>query len=139
MGKHFKLSLSTIIFIFTSDLNGDEINNPIIGTWIFESMTTTYLSEPVETDIVGTKDGYSEILIFKSDGTFTSQGKSEGKPESTYGSWALNADELVISEANDAKTIAKYSLGNGILTIISNQEETAEYFAANTVIVYKKK
>ena len=48
-------------------------------------------------------------------------------------------DELVISEANDAKTIAKYSLGNGILTIISNQEETAEYFAANTVIVYKKK
>ena len=24
MGKHFKLSLSTIIFIFTIDLNGDE-------------------------------------------------------------------------------------------------------------------
>ena len=139
MRKHIKQLLSIIIFIFTIDLNGDEINNPIIGTWIFDSMTTTYLSDPIETEVFGAKDGYSETLIFKPDGTFTSQGKSEGKPESTYGSWILDTDKLIIAEANNAKTIAKYSLGNGILTIISNEEETVEYFAANTVIVYKRK
>jgi len=137
MKKQFYLIVFSIFLYFGWNLFALENNNLIIGTWVFESMTTTFYSDPQEIETVDKDDDYSETLIFGKDGTFNFEGSSAGEVDQGKGSWLTNGNQLTTIIKTE-KTIGEYNVADGILTIITNEEETEQYFATKSVVVYKK-
>ena len=119
------------------NLYASENTNPIIGTWVFQSMTTTYYSDPQETETTDKDDDYSETLIFAADGTFNYQGSSAGETDQGSGSWSVNENQLTTIVGTE-KTIGEYTVADGVLTITTDEEETDEYFATKSNVVYQK-
>jgi len=138
MKKQFYLIFFSLIFFCCWKLDASENTNPIIGTWVFQSMATTYYSDPQETDTVDKNDNYSETLIFTADGKFNYKGNSAGETDQGHGSWSINENQLTTIIGSE-KTIGKYTIIDENLTITTQEEETDEYFATKSVIVYKKK
>ena len=134
--QFFPLYLSLILF-FGWDLYASENTNPIIGTWVFQSITTTYYSDPVETETLDQDDNYSETLIFSADGTFNYKGSSAGEADQDSGSWSTKENQLT-TVVGIKKTLGEYTIVNGVLTISTDEKETDEYFATNSVVVYRK-
>ena len=138
MKKQFYLIFFSLIFFCCWKLNASENTNPIIGTWVFQSMATTYYSDPQETDTVDKNDNYSETLIFTADGKFNYKGNSAGETEQGHGSWSVNENQLTTIIGSE-KTIGKYTIIDENLTITTQEEETDQYFATKSVVVYQKK
>ena len=134
--QFFPLYLSLILF-FGWDLYASENTNPIIGTWVFQSITTTYYSDPVETETLDQDDNYSETLIFAADGTFNYQGSSAGEADQGSGSWSANKNQLTTIVGTE-KTIGEYTVADVVLTITTDEKETDEYFATKSNVVYQK-
>jgi len=101
-------------------------------------MATTYYSDPQETDTVDKNDNYSETLIFTADGKFNYKGNSAGETEQGHGSWSVNENQLTTIIGSE-KTIGKYTIIDENLTITTQEEETDQYFATKSVVVYQKK
>jgi len=138
MKKQFYLIFFSLIFFCCWKLDASENTNPIIGTWVFQSMATTYYSDPQETDTVDKNDNYSETLIFTADGKFNYKGNSAGETEQGHGSWSVNENQLTTIIGSE-KTIGKYTIIDENLTITTQEEETDQYFATKSVVVYQKK
>lgn len=137
MKKQFFLLYLSLILFCGRDLYALENINPIIGTWVFQSMTTTYYSDPQETETIDKDDDYSETLIFAADGTFNYQGSSSGEADQGSGSWSANENKLTTIVGTE-KTIGQYTVVDGVLTITTDEEETDEYFATKSDVVYQK-
>ena len=138
MKKQFYWIFFSLIFFCCWKLNASENTNPIIGTWVFQSMATTYYSDPQETDTVDKNDNYSEILIFATDGKFNYKGNSAGETDQGQGFWSVNENQLTTIIGSE-KTIGKYTIIDENLTITTQEEETDQYFATKSVVVYQKK
>ena len=138
MKKQFHLIFFSLIFFCCWKLDASENTNPIIGTWVFQSMATTYYSDPQETDTVDKNDNYSETLIFSADGKFNYKGNSAGETDQGHGSWSVNENQLTTIIGSEKK-IGKYTINDENLTITTQEEETDEYFATKSVVVYQKK
>ena len=138
MKKQFYSIFFSLIFFFYCKLDASENTNPIIGTWVFESMATTYYSDPQETDTVDKNDNYSETLIFTADGKFNYEGNSAGETDQGHGSWSVNENQLTTIIGSE-KTIGEYTIIDENLSITTQEEETDEYFATKSVVVYQKK
>ena len=63
MKKQFSPFYLSLILCCGWNLYASENTNPIIGTWVFQSMTTTYYSDPQETETIDKDEDYSETLI----------------------------------------------------------------------------
>tara|TARA_Y100000590_G_scaffold466693_1_gene642952 strand:- start:9579 stop:9995 length:417 start_codon:yes stop_codon:yes gene_type:complete len=138
MKKQFYLIFFSLIIFCCWKLDASENTNPIIGTWVFQSMATTYYSDPQETDTVDKNDNYSETLIFTADGKFNYKGNSAGETDQGHGSWSVNENQLTTIIGSE-KTIGKYTIIDENLTITTQEEETDQYFATKSVVVYQKK
>ena len=106
MKKQFYSIFFSLIFCCCWKLEASGNTNPIIGTWVFQSMATTYYSDPQETDTVDKDDNYSEILIFAADGKFNYKGNSAGETDQGHGSWSVNENQLITIIGSE-KTIVK--------------------------------
>ena len=136
MKKHFSPLYLSLILCWGWNLYASENTNPIIGTWLFQSMTTTYYSDPQETETIDKDDDYSETLIFAADGTFNYQGSSAGETDQGSGSWSVNENQLTTIVGTE-KTIGEYTVDDGVLIITTDDEETDEYFATKSNVVYQ--
>tara|TARA_Y100000590_G_scaffold103630_1_gene117778 strand:- start:2282 stop:2698 length:417 start_codon:yes stop_codon:yes gene_type:complete len=137
MRKKFYSIILGLLILHSYRIFGSENNDLIIGSWIFQSMSTTYYSDPAEKEIIKKDNDHNEILIFSEDGTFNYKGKTDGDLDQGVGLWIINEEKLTTVVDNE-KTISEYSIIEGVLTITTNEIETEEYFATKSIIVYQK-
>ncbi len=137
MRKKFYYIILGLLIFFSYRIYGSENKNLIIGSWVFQSMSTIYYSDPEEKEIIKKDDNYNEILIFSQDGTFNYKGKSDGDLDQGGGLWIISGEKLTTIVDNE-KTISEYSIIDEVLTITTNEIETEEYFATKAIIVYQK-
>ncbi len=111
--------------------------NPIVGRWEFQSLATNYFSEPVEKKEIKKSDKYYENIVFLPSGQFSFKGKSDGNDLVGNGTYSVDGSELT-TVVNRIDTFTKYSVSGNILTINKYEKESDDYYAMETVFIYKK-
>ena len=115
--------------------NGD---SEIIGIWEFQTITSTYFSDPQE--IISNDQGVNnrETLTFRGDQSFSFRGIYDGIENAGIGIWEISESKLTIN-VNGEKTIGNYDLNGALLTLNIDEEETDDYYASNSILKYKKR
>ena len=111
---------------------------PILGKWIFQSMTTITKAQREEITIVY-KDEYNiETLSFDDSGEIVYDVMNDGVNKTGRGVWY--ADQSYVSIIVDLdKTYGIYEIKNSFLTIIMTEKESDEYYGNRTIPKYSRK
>ena len=134
MKRVFFISFLTIVQFSYSQSN----SMLILGKWIFQSMTTITKAQREEITIVY-KDEYNiETLSFDDSCEIVYDVMNDGVNKTGRGVWY--ADQLYVSIIVDSDTTyGTYEVENGFLTIITNEEESDEYYGNSTILKYSRK
>ena len=110
----------------------------LIADWVFLSMETTTYNEEKDKDIVMQSDGTVETLSFHRSGSMSYFFMSNGKEEKGRGIWMVEDEKIKIMALEDTIQ-ATYSIDNGILTLITSEDETEDFYGYTSIVKYKKK
>ena len=109
----------------------------LINKWVFQSMETITYNDKEERDII-LKDQYNtETISFHCSGSISYETLTDGRISKGRGLWHVKEDILKIFTEIDTVD-ATYQIENGILKIITKEDESDEYFAYKTIVTYKK-
>ena len=111
--------------------------NPIVGRWEFQSLSISYFSEPLEKKEIAKNNKYYESIVFLPFGEFSFQGKSDGDELVGNGTYEVNEQKL-ITIVNNINTVTEFSINGDILTINKYEKESDDFYAMETVFIYKK-
>ena len=132
--KVFLLSILTIVQFSYSQSN----SMPILGKWIFQSMTTITKAQREEITIVYKDENNIETLSFDDSGEIVYDVMNDGVNKTGRGVWY--ADHSYVSIIVDSDTTnGTYEIENGFLTIITTEEESDEYYGNSTILKYSRK
>ena len=110
----------------------------LVDEWIFLSMETTTYNEEEDRDIVMQSDRTVETLSFHRSGSMSYFSMRNGKEVKGRGIWMVKDEKIKIMALAD--TIhATYSINNGILTLITSENETKEFYGYTSIVKYKRK
>ena len=110
----------------------------LIADWVFLSMETTTYNEEKDKDIVMQSDGTVATLSFHRSGSMSYFFMSKGKEEKGRGIWMVKDEKIKIMALEDTIQ-ATYSMDNGILTLITSENETEDVYGYTSIVKYKKK
>ena len=111
---------------------------PLLGKWIFQSMTTITKAQREEITIVYKDEKNVETLSFDDTGEIVYDVMNDGINKTGRGVWY--ADQLYVSIIVDSDTTyGTYEIENGSLTIITTEEESDEYYGNSTILKYSRK
>ena len=131
-----KVFFVSILSIVLSYSQGNKI--PILGKWIFQSMTTITKAQREEITIVYKDENNIETLSFDDSGEIVYDVMNDGVKKTGRGVWF--ADQLYVSIIVDSDTTyGTYKIENGSLTIITTEEESDEYYGNSTILKYSRK
>ena len=130
-----KVFFVSILSIVLSYSQGNNI--PILGKWIFQSMTTITKAQREEITIVYKDENNIETLSFDDSGEIVYDVMNDGVKKTGRGVWF--ADQLYVSIIVDSDTTyGTYKIENGSLTIITTEEESDEYYGNSTILKYSR-
>ena len=130
----FFVSVLTIVQFSYSQSN----SMPILGKWIFQSMTTITKAQREEITIVYKDENNIETLSFDDSGEIVYDVMNDGVNKTGCGVWY--ADQSYVSIVVDLDTTyGTNEIENGFLTIITMEEESDEYYGNSTILKYSRK
>tara|TARA_B100000131_G_scaffold314841_1_gene352324 strand:+ start:10285 stop:10644 length:360 start_codon:yes stop_codon:yes gene_type:complete len=109
----------------------------ILGFWLFESMTTITKGKREEITILYKDDKNIESLEFKKNGSIIFDVLNDGIKKTGKGVWYADETNVAIIVDSDT-TYGRYEITGKSLTIITNEEETKEYYGYSTILKYQK-
>ena len=132
--KIFLISILTIVQLSFSQSN----SMPILGKWIFQSMTTITKAQREEITIVYKDENNIETLSFDDSGEIVYDVMNDGVNKTGRGVWY--ADQSYVSIiVNSDTTYGTYEIENSFLTIITTEEKSDEYYGNRTTLKYSRK
>ena len=132
--KVFLLSILTIVQFSYSQ--GSSM--PILGKWIFQSMTTITKAQREEITIVYKDENNIETLSFDDSGEIVFIVMNGGVKKTGCGVWC--ADQSYVSIIVDLDTTCgTYEIENSFLTIIMTEKDSDEYYGNSTILKYSRK
>ena len=142
--KLFKsLSLLVVGSILFTQQNAFRINQKnnhleLIGSWVFESMTTITKAKREEIKIVYKDSKNIETLSFDESGSISYNVLNDGIEKKGDGIWFAELEYLTIIVGTDT-TYGTYKIEKNNLTILIDTEETQSNYGYSTVIKYLAK
>ena len=142
--KLFKsLSMLVISSILFTQQNPFRINQKdnhleLIGSWVFESMTTITKAKREEIKIVYKDNKNIETLSFDESGSISYNVLNDGIEKNGDGIWFAELEYLTIIVDTDT-TYGTYKIDKNNLTILIDTEETESNYGYSTVIKYLAK
>ena len=111
--------------------------NTLLGTWIFESMTTITKAQREEITIVYKDKKNVETLSFYESGAIEYNVMNDGINKNGTGTWYAEDAYITIIVDSDT-TYGTYECQNSELTIITSEAESNEYYGYSTILKYFK-
>ena len=136
----FMLVVSSILFTQQNPFRFNQKNNhlELIGSWVFESMTTITKAQREEIRIVYKDSKNIETLSFDESGSISYNVLNDGIEKKGDGIWFAELEYLTIIVGNDT-TYGTYKIEKNNLTILIDIEETQSNYGYSTFIKYLAK
>ncbi len=137
------LSMLVVCSILFTQQNPFRINQKdnhleLIGTWVFESMTTITKAQREEIKIVYKDNKNIETLSFDDSGSISYNVLNDGIEKKGDGIWFAELEYLTIIVGTDT-TYGTYKIEKNNLTILIDTEETESNYGYSTIIKYLAK
>ena len=134
------LVVGSILFTQQNPFRINQKNNhlELIGSWVFESMTTITKAKREEIKIVYKDSKNIETLSFDESGSISYNVLNDGIEKKGDGIWFAELEYLTIIVGNDT-TYGTYKIEKNNLTILIDIEETQSNYGYSTVIKYLAK
>ena len=131
------LFISSILFAQQNPFRTNQKNKHLnlIGTWIFESMTTITKARREEIKIVYKDNKNIETLSFNESGSISYNVLNDGIEKNGDGIWFAELDYLTIIVGSDT-TYGTYKIYEDNLTIVIDTEETDSNYGYSTILKY---
>ena len=127
----------SILLVYLISLLFPQNSSEILGFWLFESMTTITKGKREEITILYKDDKNIESLEFKKNGSIIFDVLNDGIKKTGKGVWYADETNVAIIVDSDT-TYGRYEITGKSLTIITNEEETKEYYGYSTILKYQK-
>lgn len=134
------LVVGSILFTQQNPFRINQKNNhlKLIGSWVFESMTTITKAQREEIKIVYKDSKNIETLSFDESGSISYNVLNDGIEKKGDGIWFAELEYLTIIVGTDT-TYGTYKIEKNNLTILIDTEETQSNYGYSTVIKYLAK
>ena len=133
MKINYFLLLAPLLVLIQAQSN----QNTLLGTWIFESMTTITKAQREEITIVYKDKKNVETLSFYESGAIEYNVMNDGINKNGTGTWYAEDAYITIIVDSDT-TYGTYEYQNSELTIITSEDESNEYYGYSTILKYFK-
>ena len=127
----------SILLVYFISLLFPQKPSQILGFWLFESMTTITKGKKEEITILYKDDKNIESLEFKKNGLIIFDVLNDGINKTGKGVWYADETNVAIIVDSDT-TYGRYEITGKSLTIVTNEEETKEYYGYSTILKYQK-
>ena len=142
------MKLYFIILIFSFSLYSQNLfkikpkynpsNLKLLNEWVFQSMETITYAANEESETIFKDKSNQETITFKKSGEIIYFSNFDENKNSGNGSWLINDDSLSIITNGDTIN-ASYKILNNILSIMTVEKETDEFYGFKTIMEYKAK
>ena len=126
-----------LLVLFPALIQTQSNQNTLLGTWIFESMTTITKAQREEITIVYKDKKNVETLSFYESGAIEYNVMNDGIKKNGAGTWYAEDAYITIIVDSDT-TYGTYEYQNSELTIITSEDESNEYYGYSTILKYFK-
>jgi len=110
----------------------------LIGSWVFQSMTTITQAKREEIKIVYNDKNNVETLSFSDSGTISFNVINDGVEKNGEGIWYADGSYVTILVESDT-TYGAYQIEDSVLTIVTNTEESTTAYEYSTILKYRMK
>ncbi len=110
----------------------------LIDEWVFLSMETITYNEEEDREVVMQGEKNVETLSFHRSGSMSYVSMTDGKEKKGRGLWLIKDENIRIIALTDTID-ATYSIDNGILTLITSEQETEEFYGYTSIVKYNNK
>jgi len=133
------MNIYRILLLITFPVILQAQNNQValLGTWVFESMTTITKAQREEITIVYKDEKNVETLSFYESGSIEYNVMNDGIEKNGTGTWYAEDTYMTIIVDSDT-TYGTYTLQDKELTIITSEMESEEYYGYSTILKYIK-
>ena len=126
-----------LLVLFPGLIQTQSNQNTLLGTWVFESMTTITKAQREEITIVYKDKKNVETLSFYESGAIEYNVMNDGINKNGTGTWYAEDAYITIIVDSDT-TYGTYECQNSELTIITSEAESNEYYGYSTILKYFK-
>ena len=132
-----KINHFLLLALLPALIQAQSNQNTLLGTWIFESMTTITKAQREEITIVYKDKKNVETLSFYESGAIEYNVMNDGINKNGTGTWYAEDAYITIIVDSDT-TYGTYECQNSELTIITSEAESNEYYGYSTILKYFK-
>ena len=132
-----KIQRILLLISFSVILQAQSNQITLLGTWVFQSMTTITKAQREEITIVYKDQNNVETLSFNESGSIGYNVMNDGIEKNGAGIWYAE-DEYISIIVDSDTTYGTYELQGNELIIITSELESEEYYGYSTILKYIK-
>ena len=132
-----KIQRILLLISFSVILQAQSNQITLLGTWVFQSMTTITKAQREEITIVYKDQNNVETLSFNESGSIGYNVMNDGVEKNGAGIWYAE-DEYITLIVDSDTTYGTYEFQDNELIIITSELESEEYYGYSTILKYIK-
>ena len=132
-----KIQSILLLISFSVILQAQSNQITLLGTWVFQSMTTITKAQREEITIVYKDQNNVETLSFNESGSIGYNVMNDGIEKNGAGIWYAEDEYITIIVDSDT-TYGTYEFQGNELIIITSELESEEYYGYSTILKYIK-
>ncbi len=132
-----KIQRILLLISFSVILQAQSNQITLLGTWVFQSMTTITKAQREEITIVYKDQNNVETLSFNESGSIGYNVMNDGIEKNGAGIWYAEEEYITIIVDSDT-TYGTYEFQDNELIIIMSELESEEYYGYSTILKYIK-
>ena len=132
-----KIQRILLLISFSVILQAQSNQITLLGTWVFQSMTTITKAQREEITIVYKDQNNVESLSFNESGSIEYNVMNDGIEKKGDGIWYAEDEYITIIVDSDT-TYGTYEFQDNELIIITSELESEEYYGYSTILKYIK-
>ena len=132
-----KIQRILLLISFSVILQAQSNQITLLGTWVFQSMTTITEAQREEITIVYKDQNNVETLSFNESGSIGYNVMNDGIEKKVAGIWYAEEEYITIIVDSDT-TYGTYEFQDNELIIITSELESEEYYGYSTILKYIK-
>ena len=132
-----KIKRILLLISFSVILQAQSNQITLLGTWVFQSMTTITKAQREEITIVYKDQNNVETLSFNESGSIGYNVMNDGIEKNGAGIWYAEDEYITIIVDSDT-TYGTYEFQGNELIIITSELESEEYYGYSTILKYIK-
>jgi hypothetical protein len=132
-----KIQRILLLISFSVILQAQSNQITLLGTWVFQSMTTITEAQREEITIVYKDQNNVETLSFNESGSIGYNVMNDGIEKNGAGIWYAEEEYITIIVDSDT-TYGTYEFQDNELIIITSELESEEYYGYSTILKYIK-